>query len=111
MLNLIIIKGIKIEIVWFHIMQLLVTVLNKNKWILDENKRKLSHWYKYLFKRYPLHHIPPAKLYYILIVWCKVEQSVGQQKSCDWPLNQWKEQQHSGYLVWRKNFLSFFSIL
>ena len=56
MLNLIIIEGIKIEVIQFHIMQLLLTVLNKNKWILDENKRKLSHWYKYLFKRYPLHH-------------------------------------------------------
>ena len=86
---MIIIKGI--EIIRFHIMQLLLTVLNKNKWILGKNKRKLSHWYKYLFKRYPLHHIPPAKLCYILIVWCEVEWLVSQQKSYDQPLNWWKE--------------------
>ena len=90
MLSLIIIKGIEIKIIRFHIMQLL-TVLNKNKWILDENKRKSSHWYSYLFKRYPLCHIPPPKFYYILIVWWKVEQLVSQQKSYDRPLNQWKE--------------------
>ena len=42
MLNLIIIKGIEIEIVWFHIMQLLLTVLNKNKLILGKNKGKSS---------------------------------------------------------------------
>ena len=56
MLNLIIIKGIEIKIIWFHIMQLLLTVLNKNKLILGKNKGKSGHWYKYLFKRYPLHH-------------------------------------------------------
>ena len=56
MLNLIIIKGIKIKIVWFHIMQLLLTVLNKNKLILGENKGKSSRWCKYLFNRYPLRH-------------------------------------------------------
>ena len=43
MLNLIIIKGIEIKIVWFHITQLLLTVLNKNKLILDKNKGKSSH--------------------------------------------------------------------
>ena len=91
MLNLIIIKGIEIEIVQFPIMQLLLTVLNKNKLILVINKGKSSHWYKYLFKRYPLCHIPPAKLCYVLIVQCKVEWLVSQQKPYDWPLNQWKE--------------------
>ena len=41
MLNLI--KGIEIEIIWFHIMQLLLTVLNKNKLILGKNIGKSSH--------------------------------------------------------------------
>ena len=56
MLNLIIIAGIEINIIQFHITQLLLTVLNKNKLILGENKGKSSRWYKYLFKRYPLRH-------------------------------------------------------
>ena len=72
-------------------MQLLLIVLSKNKWILDKNKGKSSHWYKYLFKRYPLHHIPPAKLRYILIVWREVEWLVSRQKLYDQPLDQWKE--------------------
>ena len=84
-------KGIEIEIIRFHIMQLLLTVLDKDKWILDENKGKSRSWYKHLFRRYPLHHIPPAKLCYVLIVQCKVERSVGRQKLYDQPLDQWKE--------------------
>ena len=42
MLNLIIIKGIEIEIIRFHIMQLLLTILNKNELILGENKGNAS---------------------------------------------------------------------
>ena len=74
---MIIIKGI--EIIWFHIMQLLLTVLNKNKWILGKNKRKLSHWYKYLFKRYPLHHSTNKQLEYIISI-CKLSKKIKTQR-------------------------------
>ena len=65
-------KGI--EIVLFHIVQSLLDKLNKTNedWVIGVN----IYW-----KRYPLHHIPPAKLCYILIVWHEVKWLVGGQKS------------------------------
>ena len=68
-------KGI--EIILFDITLFLLGKLNKTN--EDQVIGVNIYW-----KRYPLHYSPPAKLHYVLIVWCEVEWLVGQQRLYGW---------------------------